>query len=284
MADNTPLLEVCDLSVEIDGLDGTDRVLDHVNISVQPGEAMGLVGESGSGKTMTLKAIMGLLPMNARVVSGEVQFRGRDVLHGGKHQTYLRSIRGQGISMVFQEPSVALNPVLRVGRQITDAIARRRGLSRRDARELAIKSMDQVGIAEPETRVDAYPFQLSGGMRQRVMVAAAIACEPEMLLCDEPTTALDVTVQAQVIALFAQLQKARHLGLLYVTHDLAVVAQLCASLSVMRLGQILESGELQAIFDNPQHEYTRSLLLATPRIDGEKRVIGTPVLQGSDGR
>jgi ABC-type dipeptide/oligopeptide/nickel transport system ATPase component len=284
MADNTPLLEVCDLSVEIDVPNGTDRVLDHVNISIQAGEATALVGESGSGKTMTLKAIMGLLPVNARVVSGGVRFRGRDVLHAGKHQTYLRSIRGQGISMVFQEPSVALNPVLRVGRQITDAIARRRGLSRRDARELAIKSMDQVGIAEPETRVDAYPFQLSGGMRQRVMIAAAIACEPEMLLCDEPTTALDVTVQAQVIALFSQLQKARHLGLLYVTHDLAVVAQLCTSLSVMRRGQILESGELQAIFDDPQHEYTRSLLLATPRIDGEKRVIGTPVLQGNDGR
>lgn len=284
MADNTPLLEVCDLSVEIDVLNGTDRVLDHVNISIQPGEAMALVGESGSGKTMTLKAIMGLLPVNARVVSGDVYFRGRDVLHGGKHHTYLRSIRGQGISMVFQEPSVALNPVLRVGRQITDAIARRGGLSRRDARELAIKSMDQVGIAEPETRVDAYPFQLSGGMRQRVMIAAAVACEPEMLLCDEPTTALDVTVQAQVLALFAQLQKARHLGLLYVTHDLAVVAQLCTSLSVMRRGQILESGELQAIFDDPQHEYTRSLLLATPRIDGEKRAVGTPVLQGTDGR
>lgn len=186
--------------------------------------------------------------------------------------------------MVFQEPSVALNPVLRVGRQITDAIARRRGLSRRDARELAIKSMDQVGIAEPETRVDAYPFQLSGGMRQRVMIAAAVACEPEMLLCDEPTTALDVTVQAQVLALFAQLQKARHLGLLYVTHDLAVVAQLCTSLSVMRRGQILEFGELQAIFDDPQHEYTRSLLLATARIDGEKRAVGTPVLQGTGGR
>jgi ABC-type dipeptide/oligopeptide/nickel transport system ATPase component len=284
MADNTPLLEVCDLSVEIDVLNGTDRVLDHVNISIQPGEAMALVGESGSGKTMTLKAIMGLLPVNARVVSGDVYFRGRDVLHGGKHHTYLRSIRGQGISMVFQEPSVALNPVLRVGRQITDAIARRGGLSRRDARELAIKSMDQVGIAEPETRVDAYPFQLSGGMRQRVMIAAAVACEPEMLLCDEPTTALDVTVQAQVLALFAQLQKARHLGLLYVTHDLAVVAQLCTSLSVMRRGQILESGELQGILDDPQHEYTRSLLLATPRIDGEKRAVGTPVLQGTDGR
>jgi ABC-type dipeptide/oligopeptide/nickel transport system ATPase component len=280
MADNSPLLEVCDLSVEIHALDGTDRVLDHVNVSVQPGEAMGLVGESGSGKTMTLKAIMGLLPMNARVVSGEVRFRGRDVLHAGKHQTYLRTIRGQGISMVFQEPSVALNPVLRVGRQITDAIAHRRGLSRRDARKLAIQLMDQVGIGEPETRVDAYPFELSGGMRQRVMIAAAIACEPEMLLCDEPTTALDVTVQAQIIALFASLQKERHLGLLYVTHDLAVVAQLCTSLSVMRVGQILESGRLQAVLDDPQHEYTRSLLLATPRIDGEKRVIGTPVLQG----
>jgi ABC-type dipeptide/oligopeptide/nickel transport system ATPase component len=140
--------------------------------------------------------------------------------------------------------------------------------------------MDQVGIGEPETRVDAYPFELSGGMRQRVMIAAAIACEPEMLLCDEPTTALDVTVQAQIIALFASLQKERHLGLLYVTHDLAVVAQLCTSLSVMRVGQILESGRLQAVLDDPQHEYTRSLLLATPRIDGEKRVIGTPVLQG----
>jgi len=270
-----PLLEVRGLTVDIDGVDGATRVLDDVTIAIEPGEPMGLVGESGSGKSMTLRTIMGLLPPNATVVSGEVLFRGRDVLHGSAKHGYQKQLRGTGISMVFQEPAVALNPVLRVGRQITDAIVQRKGVTRRQGRDLAISLMTQVGIVDPERRVDAYPFELSGGMRQRVMIAAAIASEPDMLLCDEPTTALDVTIQAQVVALFASLQRERHLGLLYVTHDLAVVAQLCTSLSVMRQGRILEHGRLQRIFDDPQHEYTKTLLRATPRIDGPRLDRGT---------
>lgn len=263
----SPLLEVHGLTVDIDGPNGPNRVLDDVTIIIEPGEPMGLVGESGSGKSMTLRTIMGLLPPNARIVSGEVLFRGQDVLRGSAKHSYQKQLRGKGISMVFQEPAVALNPVMRVGHQITDAIVQKKGVSRKQGRDLAISLMEKVGIVDSERRVDSYPFELSGGMRQRVMIAAAIASEPEMLLCDEPTTALDVTIQAQVVALFASLQQERHLGLLYVTHDLAVVAQLCTSLSVMRSGRVLEHGQLQGIFDNPQDDYTKTLLRATPRID-----------------
>ena len=275
MTDSEPLLEVRNLTVDIDAIDGTNRVLDDVTILVHPGEPMGLVGESGSGKSMTLKAIMGLLPQNARIVSGEIRFAGTDILSTGPRGGYRSSIRGTGISMVFQEPAIALNPVIRVGQQITDAVASRQGMSRKAARAFAIDLMAQVGIVDPETRVDAYPFELSGGMRQRVMIAAAVASGPQLLLCDEPTTALDVTIQAQVVALFASLQKERNLGLLYVTHDLAVVAQLCTSLSVMRSGRILEQGGLQQIFDVPTDEYTKTLLRATPRIDGDRRTRST---------
>ena len=273
-----PLLEVRGLTVDIEGLDGSRRVLDDVHLTVRAGEPLGLVGESGSGKSMTLRAVMGLLPPRARVVSGEVLFRGEDLLTGGRRGGYRTDVRGTGISMVFQEPSMALNPVLRVGRQITDVIVEQRRCTRRAARALAVQLMDQVGIVDAGHRVDAYPFQLSGGMRQRVMIAAAIACEPALLLCDEPTTALDVTIQAQVVELFAALQEEQGLGLLYVTHDLAVVAQVCTSLSVMRTGRVLEEGPLQSVFDRPQHEYTRTLLRATPRIDGVARTPGTTAL------
>ena len=262
-----PLLEVDSLTVDIDGEVGKHRILDDVSITLEPGEPMGLVGESGSGKSMTLRTILGMLPPAATVVEGEVRFRGRNILTAGSGRRYDQKVRGTGISMVFQEPAIALNPVMKVGRQITDAIAEHKGLSKRASHDLAIELMDLVGIANPERRVSDYPFQLSGGMRQRVMIAAALAQEPEILLCDEPTTALDVTIQAQVLDLFRTMQQEKGLGLLYVTHDLAVVAQLCTSISVMKSGKIIEHGNLQRIFDEPQEDYTRRLLSATPRID-----------------
>lgn len=262
-----PILEVDSLTVDIDGEAGRHRILDDVSISLEAGEPMGLVGESGSGKSMTLRSILGMLPPGASVVDGEIRFDGRNILTSGPGGRFDQRIRGTGISMVFQEPAIALNPVMKVGRQITDAIAERRGLSKKQAHDLAVELMDRVGITDPDRRARHYPFQLSGGMRQRVMIAAALAQEPQVLLCDEPTTALDVTIQAQVLDLFRTMQQDEGLGLLYVTHDLAVVAQLCSSISVMKDGQIVEHGVLQKVFDDPQEEYTRRLLTATPRIE-----------------
>ena len=261
-----PLLEVDDLSVAVT-IDGRDYpVLEHVSFSVGNGKALGLVGESGSGKSLTLRAIMGLLPQNARVSGGEIRFRGENILaNGGK---LMRRLRGVGIAMVFQEPAVALNPIARVGKQISDGVAQHRHLSRKEARDCAIYMMELVGIPDPHKRVDDYPSQLSGGMRQRVMIAASVACEPALILCDEPTTALDVTVQAQILSLFAHLRDELNSGLLYVTHDLAVAAQLCDDLAVLYAGKIVETGEIRKTLTRPKHAYTRALLLATPRIDG----------------
>ena len=242
-------------------------MLDDISMTVQTGEARGLVGESGSGKSLTLRTCMGLLPQNLFVTSGAIRFKGRDLLaDGGKT---LSAVRGAGMAMVFQEPAIALNPVMRVGRQITDSVAARRGWGRRQAREFAIELMVQVGIRDPQRWVDAYPHQLSGGMRQRVMIAAAAACNPEMIFCDEPTTALDVMIQAQILRLFKKLQQELHAGLLYVTHDLSVVAEFCDTLSVMYAGRIVEqSDSLVEMLAAPAHPYTRALLGAVPRIKG----------------
>jgi oligopeptide/dipeptide ABC transporter ATP-binding protein len=259
-------LEVDDLTVSV-RIDGRDYpAVERLTLSVQRGRIHGLVGESGSGKSLSLRAIIGLLPQNVHVVSGTIRFKGEDLLVArGRRQ---REVRGTGITMVFQEPAVALNPLATVGRQIADGAAQHRGLSRREAREYAIHMMDLVGIPSPEKRVDAYPFQFSGGMQQRVMIAAAVACEPDLILCDEPTTALDVTVQAQILSLFAHLRDELNAGLLYVTHDLAVVGQLCDDVSVMYAGRVVESGSVADVLERPQHAYTRALLDATPEIEG----------------
>lgn len=273
-ADSTPLLEIDRLCVSARIKGEQFRALDNISLTVRRGEARGLVGESGSGKSITLRAAMGLLPHSLSVTSGAIRFKGRDLLaDGGKSLT---AVRGTGIAMVFQEPAVALNPVMRVGRQIVDSVAWRRGWGRRQAREFAVELMTQVGIRDPRRWVDAYPHQLSGGMRQRVMIAAAVACQPEMIFCDEPTTALDVTVQAQILALFKTLQQELHAGFLYVTHDLSVVAEFCSTLSVMYAGRIVEQADdLKAMVAEPAHPYTRALLAAVPRIKGPaKRLRG----------
>jgi ABC-type dipeptide/oligopeptide/nickel transport system ATPase component len=259
------LLKVDGLCVDVTIQGRNYPALRDVSFSVERGEAHGLVGESGSGKSLALRSLMGLLPPNARVVGGAALFNGSD-LFANKGRN-IRKIRGTGISMVFQEPAVALNPIARVGKQISDGIAQRKKLSRKEARDYAIHMMGMVGIPSPELRVDAYPFQLSGGMRQRVMIAASVACEPELILCDEPTTALDVTVQAQVLALFAGLKDELNAGILYVTHDLAVVSELCSTISVLYAGRLVESGSASDVLGNPRQDYTRALLAATPRID-----------------
>jgi peptide/nickel transport system ATP-binding protein len=266
-----PILSVDNLTVSIRKGPQTSHILEDVSFTVSPGEARGFVGESGSGKSMTLRAILGILPPTIAVTSGSITFQGEEIVSAsqdGRLSSRLAKLRGAGISMIFQEPSVALNPVTTVGEQIVDAVRRREHMSRRQAREYALHLMDLVGIQDAPSKLSAYPFELSGGLRQRVMIAAAVAGKPRLILCDEPTTALDVTVQAQILALFTHLRDELDAALLYVTHDLAVVAQLCDSLTVLYSGKVMESRQdLRAALDDPRHPYTRALLQSTPDID-----------------
>lgn len=271
MTSREPLLSVEDLTLKVRVGGAEWAALEHLSFDVGYGEARGLVGESGSGKSLTLRAILGLLPPNAVITSGRMQFDGDefDLARQGKQERRrLERLRGAGISMIFQEPSVALNPVIPVGEQIVDAVMRRDGMRRAAARDYAIHLMELVGIHDAEQKVDAYPFELSGGLKQRVMIAAAVAGKPKLILCDEPTTALDVTVQQQILSLFTHLRDELDAGLLYVTHDLAVVAQLCDSVTVLYSGNVMEgSTDLRAVFERPQHPYTEALLRSTPDID-----------------
>ncbi|MDR1825255.1 MAG: ABC transporter ATP-binding protein [Bifidobacteriaceae bacterium] len=262
---SAPLLQVEGLTVSVNVQGRWLEVLHSVTFDVPAGGSVGLVGESGSGKSMTLRAIIGLLPSNGRVDAGSITFDGTDLVANPRT---MASVRGTGITMVFQEPAVALNPIMKVGEQITDAVRRHAGLNKRQAREMAVELMDRVGITDPANRVDSYPFELSGGMRQRVMIASAIAAQPRLILCDEPTTALDVTVQAQVMALFAELRDQLGAALLYVTHDLPVVASLCSDAAVLYGGRVMEIGPIKEVFTRPRHPYTHALLTSTPSIDG----------------
>ena len=267
----SPVLEVDGLTLALGSGPEAPLILDDVSLTVAPGEARGFVGESGSGKSMTLRAIMGILPPSIHVRSGRVLYQGEEIVTpgpAGQLSQRLLSLRGTGISMIFQEPSVALNPVTTVGEQIIDAVRKREGISRRTARQRAVELMEQVGIRDASSRIDSYPFELSGGMRQRVMIAAAVAGQPQVILCDEPTTALDVTVQQQILELFTSVRDDLDAALLYVTHDLGVVAQLCDSLTVLYAGKVMESRQnLRAALDEPFHPYTRALLQSTPDID-----------------
>jgi oligopeptide/dipeptide ABC transporter ATP-binding protein len=259
------LLEVSDLTVTVTA-DGHPAVaVDGVSLHVGHGEAVGLVGESGSGKSLTLRAILGLLPPGVSVTGGRVTFDGHDLLEQGGRG--VRSVRGTGISMVFQEPMTALNPVVKVGEQMIDAARRRLHWRHAEARDHALQLARQMGISDPEATLSLYPHELSGGMRQRVMIAAALASRPKLILCDEPTTALDVTIQDQIMQLLDRLRDELAMSLLYVTHDLAVVAQLCSRVEVMYAGRILERGPLPYTFDVPSHPYTLGLLQASPDID-----------------
>ncbi|HEX6446194.1 MAG TPA: ABC transporter ATP-binding protein [Streptosporangiales bacterium] len=269
-SDDLLVVDGLTLTLDIGGTHVT--ALDGVSFTVRPGEARALVGESGSGKSLTLRAILGLLPPNARLTEGRIVFAGEEFVFGGPGggadaRRRLR-LRGSEISMIFQEPAVALNPVITVGEQIVDAVIQRERMRRRQARDYAISLMEQVGIPDASTKIDAYPFELSGGLKQRVMIAAAIAGKPKLILCDEPTTALDVTVQKQILNLFTSLRDELDASLLYVTHDLAVVAELCDSLTVLYGGRVMESSDdLRTILDAPRHPYTEALLRSTPDID-----------------
>ena len=281
MADMAPYaLDIENLTIDVDKNGERVPAVRGLTLRVRPGEAHGLVGESGSGKSLTLRAVMGLFARGAHYRSGSIRVNGVEVL-GPSHPGYDPSQRGKGVSMVFQEPAVALNPIMKVGWQIVDAVREREHLSRREARRRGVELMARVGIVDPEDRFDVYPFELSGGMRQRVMIAAAIAGAPKVLLCDEPTTALDVTIQRQVLDIFHRIGESGT-ALLYVTHDLAVVSQLCESLSVIYHGRIVEEGSLRRVFDEPRHPYTRRLLAATPYLRARLDAAATTTTDGRE--
>jgi len=259
-----PVLEVRDLHVQIASRRGLVKAVDGVSLEVPRGEAVGLVGESGSGKSMTLRAILGVLPPEAKVTSGQVLLDGTDLVP--LPVSALNRIRGPKLAMIFQEPMSALNPVMRVGLQIAEGPQVHMGYSRSKAAERAVDLMRRVGIPDPERRFRAYPHEFSGGMRQRVMIAIALSCEPEVILCDEPTTALDVTIQDQILRLLARLCRESGVSLLFVTHDLPVVAQLCQSVAVMYGGEIVERGAVEDVFVEPRHPYTLGLLRSAPDV------------------
>jgi len=256
------ILEVRDLHVRIASRQGTVRAVDGVSFDVSAGEALGLVGESGSGKSMTLRAILGVLPPEARVTSGQILLDGVDLVQ--LRSSDLNRLRGPKISMIFQEPMSALNPVMRIGRQIAEGPQVHLGYSRARATERALELMRRVGIPDPERRFRAYPHEFSGGMRQRAMIAIALSCDPEIILCDEPTTALDVTIQDQILRLLTRLCRESGVSLVFVTHDLPVVAQVCQDIAVMYGGQLVERGEVRAVLLDPRHPYTLGLVRSAP--------------------
>jgi oligopeptide/dipeptide ABC transporter ATP-binding protein len=262
---DAPILDVRDLRVELPLSRGTVHAVDGASLTVASGEAFGLVGESGCGKSMTLRAIMGLLPRPGRIVGGEVIFDGEDLVTAPARR--LRQVRGGSIAMIFQEPMTALNPVMRVGDQIAEAPQVHLGLSRTSARERALDLMRRVGIPDPVRRARAYPHELSGGLRQRIMIAIALSCDPKLILCDEPTTALDVTIQDQILKLLLNLRREFGVSVVFVTHDLAVVAETCERLAVMYAGQIVETGTVDEVFRAPRHPYTLGLLRSVPDFD-----------------
>ena len=258
-ADPSALLSVRNLSVSFSDAAGTLHAVDNVSFDVRDGEVFGIVGESGSGKTVSLMSIMGMIESSGMKISGEALFRGRDLLRLSPAE--LSKIRGREIGFVFQNPLSSLNPVMKIGAQIAEAPVFHGLIGRRQAKEFAIHMLELVGIENPQKRVNDYPHQFSGGMRQRAMIAMALICSPKILIADEPTTALDVTIQAQILELMKELQKKENTSIIFITHNLGVVAEICDRVSVMYAGHIVEQGPVNDIFYNPQHPYTKGLLV-----------------------
>ena len=269
----TTILEVKDLVTKFYTLDGVVNAVNGVSFELEEGETLAIVGESGSGKSVTMMSLLGLIPMPpGRIESGEAHFAGeggrRDLLKMSPEE--LRGIRGGQIGFVFQDPISSLNPILTIGEQISESLTRHKGLGGEEARETTIKLLSQVGIPDPELRYKAYPFQFSGGMRQRVVIAIAIACTPKIVIADEPTTALDVTVQAQIVDLFKQLRQALGVAIIWITHDLGVVAGIADRVLVMYGGRPVEVALVDDLYDRPLHPYTLGLLGALPSLDDEE--------------
>ncbi|MGY4027311.1 ABC transporter ATP-binding protein [Aeromonas rivuli] len=268
-----PILDVRDLEVEFSVDDGKIKVLDGVSFKVQAGQTLGIVGESGCGKSVTSLAIMGLLPKpHGQVVAGSINFQGEELLNLSPEQMY--KVRGNRIAMIFQEPMTALNPVKTIGAQLVEVFTLHRpAYSKAQRKEAAIAMLRKVGMPEPETRFNVYPHNLSGGMRQRVMIAMALSCEPDLLICDEPTTALDVTIQAQILALMKELQAQTGMAILFITHDLGVVAELCDEVVVMYAGRAVERAQIFDLFEQPHHPYTHGLMNSIPRLEDEPKTL-----------
>jgi oligopeptide/dipeptide ABC transporter ATP-binding protein len=258
------LLEVKNLQTQFPTRNGLVRAVDGVSFQLDSGELLGLVGESGCGKSITALSIMRLIARPGKIVGGEINFDGKPLLQLSDAE--MRQIRGDDIAMIFQDPMTSLNPVFTVGEQIAEALRLHRKLSRKAARAAAIEAMKEVSIPDPGRRIDDYPHQLSGGMRQRVMIAMALACDPKLLIADEPTTALDVTIQAQILELLDELRKNRELAVLLITHDLGVVAEVADRVAVMYTGRIVEESPVEELFARPKHPYTEGLLRSVPKL------------------
>ena len=256
------LLEIKNLMTVFDTVRGRIKAVDGVSLNLDSGRTLGIVGESGCGKTMLALSIMRLVPSSGKIINGEILFSGIDLLKIPEDE--MRSRRGSEISMIFQEPMTSLNPVIRVGEQIAEAIRLHQNLPAKQAMELSVKLLDEVGISDPQKRAADYPHNLSGGMRQRVMIAMAMSCNPKLLLADEPTTALDVTIQAQILDLISSLKQKNNMAVLLITHDLGVIAQSAQKVAVMYAGKIVESSDVEKIFAEPLHPYTQGLLESIP--------------------
>ena len=269
-----PILRGKELSVSFKSFSGTGRAVRDVNFDLDKGETLAIVGESGSGKSVTTKAILGILPKNGHIDNGEVLYRGEDMTKYKEKDFY--KIRGKRISLVFQDPLSALNPIMKIGKQITEALILSKSIERSKAKERAIELMEAVGIPNAAERYDAYPFQFSGGMRQRIVIAIALASNPEILICDEPTTALDVTIQARILELINEMKKERNLSIIFITHDLGVVANMADRVCVMYAGRIVEVGTCEDIFYRPAHPYTWALLSAMPDLHTKETLFSIP--------
>jgi len=262
-----PILEVEDLEVKFFTRRGIVHAVRDVSFTIGRGEVMGLVGESGSGKSVTSGAIMGLTELPGQITGGDVRWKGTSLVRGSKAGDTMRRVRGTEIAMIFQDPMTSLNPVFTIGSQMREVTKHHLGMSKKQGSERAAELLDLVGISNPRRRLDQYPGEFSGGMRQRVLIAMALSCEPELLIADEPTTALDVTIQAQILELLAELKETLGLSIMLITHDLGVVAGMCDRVSVMYGGRIGEIGSADDLYANPAHPYTRGLIRSTPRLD-----------------
>jgi oligopeptide transport system ATP-binding protein len=270
-----PLLSVEDLRVEFWTQRGTVHAVNGISFDIAPGETLGIVGESGCGKSVTSLALLGILPRAGRIAGGTAMFGDRDLFTLSDRE--LRRIRGRDIAMIFQDPMTSLNPVLTIGRQIAEALETHFDLSKSETNKRVSDLLEQVGIPSPDLRLKDYPHQFSGGMRQRAMIAMALACEPKVLIADEPTTALDVTIQAQILDLLRRLVEDRETALVLITHDLGVVAGMCERVNVMYAGMFMETGSADQLFGRPRHPYTLGLLQSVPRLDAERKTKLQPI-------
>ena len=280
MEDNKNLVEVKNLEVSFFTYAGEVKAVRGISYNLKPGEGMGIVGESGSGKSVSSYGLMGIIPEPGKVIGGQILFEGRDVTAMSEKE--LLKIRGKDISMIFQDPMTSLNPLFTIGNQIEESLRKHTSLDKDQRQKRMVELLTLVGINQPEKRLKQYPHEVSGGMRQRVMIAMALACDPKLLIADEPTTALDVTIQAQILELLKELKDKIHMGIVFITHDLGVVSDICDSISVMYAGTIVESGSSDQIFYEPRHPYTWGLLASVPKIDTDEHqrlipIEGNPV-------